>query len=60
MPLAIKNSLNDIYRGHSVSGVEGLNPAYDVAGDIYNDLINKIDLVDAGTVADTIEKYKDD
>lgn len=41
---SLKNSLNDIYRGHSVSGVEGLNPAYDVAGDIYNDLINKIDL----------------
>ena len=41
---SLKNSLNDIYRGHSVSGIEGLNPAYDVAGDIYNDLINKIDL----------------
>ena len=41
---SLKNSLNDIYSGHSVSGVEGLNPAYDVAGDIYNDLINKIDL----------------
>ena len=41
---SLKNSLNDIYNGHSVSGVEGLNPAYDVAGDIYNDLINKIDL----------------
>ena len=41
---SLKNSLNDIYRGHSVSGVEGLNPAYDVAGDVYNDLINKIDL----------------
>lgn len=41
---SLKNSLNDIYNGHSVSGVEGLNPAYDVAGDIYQDLINKIDL----------------
>ena len=41
---SLKNSLDDIYRGHSVSGVEGLNPAYDVAGDIYQDLINKIDL----------------
>lgn len=41
---SLKNSLNDIYSGHSVSGVEGLNPAYDVAGDVYNDLINKIDL----------------
>ena len=41
---SLKNSLNDIYSGHSVSGVEGLNPAYDVAGDIYQDLINKIDL----------------
>ena len=41
---SLKNSLDDIYRGHSVSGVEGLNPAYDVAGDIYADLINKIDL----------------
>ena len=41
---SLKNSLNDIYNGHSVSGVEGLNPAYDVAGDIYQDLVNKIDL----------------
>lgn len=41
---SLKNSLDDIYRGHSVSGVEGLNPAYDVAGDIYQDLINKIDI----------------
>ena len=41
---SLKNSLNDIYGGHSVSGVEGLNPAYDVAGDIYQDLINKIDI----------------
>lgn len=41
---SLKNSLNDIYRGHSVSGIDELNPAYDVAGDVYNDLINKIDL----------------
>lgn len=41
---SLKNSLDDIYNGHSVSGVKGLNPAYDVAGDVYDDIINKIDL----------------
>lgn len=40
---SLKNSLDDIYSSHSVSGKKELNPAFDVAGDIYDDLINKID-----------------
>jgi hypothetical protein len=41
---SLKNSLDDIFEGHSVSGVKELNPAYDVAGDVYDDLVNKINL----------------
>lgn len=41
---SLKDSLNDIYALRSVSGQRDLNPAFDVAGDIYDNLINKIDL----------------
>lgn len=41
---SLKNSLDDIYSSRSVSGQRDLNPAFDVAGDIYDNLTNKIDL----------------
>jgi hypothetical protein len=41
---SLKNSLDDIFEGHSVSGVKELNPAFEVAGDVYDDLLNKINL----------------
>lgn len=41
---SLKNSLDDIFKGDSVSGVKGLNPAFEVAGDVYDKLLNKINL----------------
>jgi len=41
---SLKNTLDDIYNSRSVSGQRDLNPAFDVAGDIYDNLTNKIDL----------------
>lgn len=43
---SLKNSLDDIYNGYSTSGVRELNPAYNNAGDIYDDITA---LIDAGT-----------
>jgi len=43
---SLKNSLDDIYNGYSTSGVKELNPAFNNAGDIYEDIAK---LIDAGT-----------
>lgn len=35
---SLKNALDDIYNGYSTSGVRELNPAFNNAGDIYDDI----------------------
>ena len=48
---SLKNSLDDIYNGYSTSGMQELNPAYNNAGDIYDD-INA--LIEAGTTGEKV------
>ena len=48
---SLKNSLDDIYNGYSTSGMRELNPAYNNAGDIYDD-INA--LIEAGTTGEKV------
>lgn len=43
---SLKNSLDDIYNGYSTSGQRELNPAFNNAGDIYDDITG---LIDAGS-----------
>lgn len=40
---ALKDALNDIYAGHSTSGVKAINPAYNNAGDVYSDVLGYIE-----------------
>ena len=43
---SLRNSLDDIYNGYSTSGQRELNPAFNNAGDIYDDING---LIEAGT-----------
>ena len=48
---SLKNSLDDIYNGYSTSGIQEINPAFNNAGDIYNDINS---LIEAGTTGEKV------
>ena len=48
---SLRNSLDDIYNGYSTSGQRELNPAFNNAGDIYDDMNG---LIEAGTVGEKV------
>lgn len=48
---SLRNSLDDIYNGYSTSGQRELNPAFNNAGDIYDDING---LIEAGTTGEKV------
>lgn len=48
---SLKNSLDDIYNGYSTSGIQEINPAFNNAGDIYDNING---LIEAGTTGEKV------